>query len=178
MMRSKSTSKPNHLTLEECKIQASILFKTLSGAVSKPLPNPSLGEDAQSFQDSSSKNALKRFHRCPETRDIPLELLKLKHALAVIAFEKGFRSWEELKLQIGLIKGGFLNLWFRNYEEAKAYQNESGGFLLPYKKQFFICNEDYIRGLGLNPEDPAWASIQFDGGKPENMNILRRLCRG
>jgi hypothetical protein len=170
MMRSTSTSKPNHLTLEECKIQASILFKSLSKPASQSLLSDS--------QDVSSKNALKRFHRCPATKDISPELLKLKHALAVIAFEKGFQSWEALKLQIGLIKGGFLNLWFRNYEEAKAYQRQSGGFLLPYKKQFFICNEDYIRGLGLNPEDPAWASIQFDGGKPENMNILRRLCRG
>jgi|688.fasta_scaffold714636_2 hypothetical protein len=163
MMRSTSTSKPNHLTLEECKIQASILFKSLT--------KPSDSSDAMSL------GALKRFRRCPETRDIPTDLLKLKHAFAVIAFEKGFSSWETLKLQIGLIKGGFLNLWFRNYEEAKAYQKESGGFLLPYKKQFFICNHDYIRNLGLDPNDPRWASIHCDAGSSEGIKVLRSFYR-
>jgi hypothetical protein len=102
------------LTLEECKIQASILFKSLpkslskslTETLSKPLQKPLLVDAQSSPQDSSSNNALKRFHRCPETREIPTELLKLKHALAVIAFEKGFRSWEELKLQT---EGDFLS---------------------------------------------------------------------
>jgi hypothetical protein len=114
------------LTLDECKIQASILFKSLD---------------------------LKRFGRCPETANIPVELLKRKHALAVIAFEKGFDSWASLKLQIGLIKGGFLNHWFSTYAEAKAYQTASGGFVLPYKKQFFVCEPDYLEALGLSEAD-------------------------
>ncbi len=113
-------------TVDECKIQASILFKSLD---------------------------LKRFGRCPETASIPAELLKRKHALAVIAFEKGFDSWASLKLQIGLIKGGFLNHWFSTHAEAKAYQTASGGFVLPYKKQFFVCEADYLEALGLGEAD-------------------------
>lgn len=114
------------LTLEECKIQASILFKSLD---------------------------LKRFARCPATVNIPADLLKRKHALAVIAFEKGFDSWASLKLQIGLIKGGFLNHWFSTYAEAKVYQTAAGGFVLPYKKQFFVCGSDYLDALGLTAAD-------------------------
>lgn len=137
------------LTLDECKIQASILLKDLD---------------------------LKRFARCPETANISPDLLKRKHALEVISFEKGFDSWATLKLQIGLIKGGFLNHWFSTYAEAKAYQQMEGGFLLPYKKQFFVCQADYISALSLNPGSPEWAHIDFDGGKPEHQTILRRIC--
>ncbi len=114
------------LTLDECKIQASILLKEMD---------------------------LKRFARCPETAKIPSEMLKRKHALAVIAFEKGFDSWATLKLQIGLIKGGFLNHWFSTYAEAKAYQVAAGGFVLPYKKQFFVCETDYLEAIGLSESD-------------------------
>ena len=148
-----------YLTLDECKTQASILLKSL------------YTED-----EPTKQAALKRFARCPESTNLSPDHLKRKHALAVIAFENDFGSWATLKLQISLIKGGFLNHWFSDYDEAKAYQKMHGGFLLPYKKQFFICEAAYIAALGLNPNDPNWAVINYDGTNPENTKIFRRLC--
>lgn len=75
--------------------------------------------------------------------------IKRKFALAVIAVEKGFKSWGELKCQLPFIRGGFLNHWFANYEQAKSYHKLNGGFLLPYKNQFFICDADYTKILDL-----------------------------
>ena len=81
----------------------------------------------------------------PEFRNLSLEEIiqvdiKRKHALAVIAIEKGFKSWTDLKCQLPFIRGGFLNQWFANYAEAKSYQQLNGGFILPFKNQFFICD--------------------------------------
>ena len=71
--------------------------------------------------------------------------------------------------------GGFLNKWFANYEETKAHQKKAGGFLLPYKNQFFICDADYINWLGLDAEDPDWKAIGFDWVKPASQKAWQRL---
>ena len=31
----------------------------------------------------------------------------------------------------------FLNQWFTTYEEARAFREAEGGYLLPFKNQFF-----------------------------------------
>ena len=130
--------------LVEAKIQASILLKSLHGA------------DAQ--------KAAKRFKRLPEFANLSIEDIlqqdiKRKHALAVIAIENGFNSWTDLKMQIHFIVGGYLNLWFTNYAEAKSHLESAGGFLLPYKHQFFICNANYIRQIGFGSDDSDWKLI-------------------
>ena len=119
-------------SVDECKIQASILLKSL-----------------HSNDTEHSAKAAKRFQRLPEFARLSFEEIiqteiKRKHALAVIAIEKGFKSWTDLKCQLPFIRGGFLNKWFANYAEAKSYQQSEGGFLLPFKNQFFICDADYI----------------------------------
>ncbi|HLB58136.1 MAG TPA: hypothetical protein VJL60_04920, partial [Gammaproteobacteria bacterium] len=124
-------NKPHHLySVSECKTKASILLKNL-----------------RSNDPDKATLAAKRFLRLPEFKDYRLEQLltadiKRKQALAVIALEKGFDSWAELKCQLPLIRGGFLNLWFATYEEAKAYQQEKGGYLFAFKKQCFIVDAD------------------------------------
>ncbi len=124
--------------------------------------------------------AAKRFKRLPEfanhsTDEIINSDIKRKHALAVIASEKGFNSWNDLKCQLPFIRGGFLNLWFADYKEAKVKQEADGGYILPYQKQFFICNKEYIRQLGFNPDDPDWNLIDFDWAKPKNLKAWKRL---
>lgn len=59
---------------------------------------------------------------------------------------------------------GLLNQWFATYEEARAALEATPqrSFLLPYKRQFMVVEDDFIRALGLGPEDEGWAKIGFD----------------
>lgn len=159
-------NKPNKsFSVDECKIQASILLKSL---YSNHLEN--------------SHQAAKRFQNLPEFKNLSLsEIIKAdvkhKHALAVIANEKGFKSWADLRCQLPFIRGGFLNHWFSNYVEAKSYQKLNGGFLLPFKDQVFICDANYINHLGFNSEDPDWELIGYDWINPNNKIAWQRLYK-
>lgn len=118
----------------------------------------------------------------PELKNLSLKEIiqadiKRKHALAVIANEKGFKSWTDLKCQLPFIRGGFLNQWFVNYTEAKSYQQLNGGFILPFKNQFFICDADYINHLGFNTEDQDWKLIGYDWVNPNNQDAWKRLYK-
>lgn len=150
-------------SVNECKIQASILLKLL-----------------YSDDFARSQNAAKRFQILPEFKQSSLtEIInsdiKRKHALTVIAIEKGFNSWVDLKCQLPFIRGGFLNHWFANYNEAKSYQLTHGGFLLPFKNQFFICDANYINHLGFDAEDPDWKLTAYDWIHPMNKTAWHRL---
>ncbi len=152
-------------SVAECKIQASILLKSL-----------------YSNDFAISQKAAKRFQRLTEFKNLNSDEIihadiKRKHALAVIAAEKGFNSWADLKCQLPFIRGGFLNHWFANYDEAKSYQQTKSGFLLPFKKQFFICDTDYIDNLGLDSKDHDWKLIGFDWVKPNNKIAWQRLYK-
>ena len=69
----------------------------------------------------------------------------------------------------------FLNRWFANYEEARQALESGGGFLLPYRKHFFVCEADVIQALGLEPEDPDWEKIGRDGAQPKDQDAYQRL---
>ncbi len=149
--------------LQEAKIQASILLKSIHSPTTETM-----------------YHAVKRFQCLSEFADIPmteilLKDIKHKHALAVVALENGFTSWADLKMQINLIVGGFINKWFANYVQAKIEQQQQGGFLLPYKNQFFICEAAYIERLGLNPNDPDWQAIGWDWANPTDKKSWQRL---
>lgn len=148
--------------LEEYKIKASILLKALRG--------------------SDAEKAANRFKRLPEFADLSISTIlqkeiKRKHALHLIAVENGFNSWFDLKMQINFIVGGYLNLWFSNYPEAKLHLQTVGGFLLPFKNQFFICNTNYIQQIGFDPDDPDWKLIGYDWVQPENKKAWQRLYK-
>jgi hypothetical protein len=88
-------------SVEECKIQASILLKSLRSS------------DLQKAYSSA-----KRFQKLTEFKNLSCEeiiknSIKRKDALAVIAIEKGFTSWNDLKCQLPFIRGGFLNQWLK-----------------------------------------------------------------
>jgi hypothetical protein len=152
-------------SVEECKIQASILLKSLHSS------------DMQKAYSSA-----KRFQKLPELKNLSCDeitksIIKRKDALTVIAIEKGFKSWSELKCQLPFIRGGFLNQWFKNYEDAKLYLTSNDGFLLPFQNQFFVCDSDYINNLGLDSEDQDWKLIDFDWARPKNKEAWRRLYK-
>ena len=70
----------------------------------------------------------------------------------------------------------FLNRWFVSYEEARASLGKQGGFLFPYNRQFFVCEEGAIRALGLDPGDPDWQRIGYDWVEPLDRQAWLRLA--
>ena len=68
-----------------------------------------------------------------------------------------------------------LNRWFPSYEEARAALDEQGGYLLPFKHHFFVCEAEGIRILGLDPDDPDWELIGRDWVRPRDQEAWERL---
>jgi hypothetical protein len=124
----------------------------------------------------------------------------LKHALAVIAEENGHESWSAMKMAYESaaplpaplarsastdegesarwhVRGmdAFLNRWFSKYEDAQRSLQAEGGYLLPYRNQFFVCEAEAIRLLGLDPLDPDWERIGWDGVHPADPEAYVRL---
>ena len=69
----------------------------------------------------------------------------------------------------------FVNRWFVKYEQARASREKEGGFLFPYKSQFFVTEREAIRELNLDPDDPDWELIGWDWVKPLDTAALERL---
>ena len=67
-----------------------------------------------------------------------------------------------------------LNRWFTSYGEARASLEERGGYLFPYRAQYFITEEG-VRELGLDPEDPNWERIGWDWVQPEDSEAWQTL---
>jgi len=71
--------------------------------------------------------------------------------------------------------GAFLNRWFTSYEQARASLDSEGGYLFPYKNQFFVTEEEAIRELEMDPKDPDWELIGRDWVRPLNLEAWSRL---
>jgi hypothetical protein len=69
----------------------------------------------------------------------------------------------------------FLNHWFATYEQALAARQSAGGYLLPYRHHFFVCQAEAIRVMGLDPADPDWQRIGWDGARPADPEAYARL---
>lgn len=124
--------------------------------------------------------ALKRFERLPVT----LATAQRKHALAIIAAEQGFASWADLKHSLKptlseLLRpvgaDAFLSEWHSDYETARTALEVSGGYLLPYRTQFFVVQRGYIEFLGLDPDNPDWWRAGFDAARPADPAAWERL---
>ena len=166
----------NTYTSSEYKIRASILFKQL-----------------RSDDSVKATEAAKRFQRLPhfsstspEEIIAQIDTLQRKHALTVVALEQNYSSWADLKQALDNLQpptvnlypsrcGGFLNEWHSSYEAAKDALAERGGYLLPYKTQFFICGRDYITALGLDPDDANWERMDYDWAKPSDRDAWQAL---
>ncbi|ESQ86654.1 hypothetical protein ABAC460_22770 [Asticcacaulis sp. AC460] len=127
--------------------------------------------------------ALQRFQRL----DNPPAEIQLKHALAVVAGEAGHDSWTDLKQASGLDFSEFfgghglrdsLNPWFNNYDEAKAFQTENGGVLLPYRHHFFVSSTAMLARLGFEEDHADWQAIGFDFVRPASAEAQTRIKAG
>ncbi|MZR31395.1 hypothetical protein [Sneathiella litorea] len=94
-----------------------------------------------------------------------------KDGLKAVSRLAGFKSWQHAShvlggsAQIGEDMGelwydsqcgSFLNIWCRNYEEARdQFERENNYFLFPYKTQFVVTNDEYVRAIGFQTNHPA-----------------------
>src|SRR5262249_8075418 len=130
----------------------------------------------------------------PAFAAVPLEALIAEpdrvhraHCQQVVALEHGFPAWGALlQASLPLVAcvtmhvprmSAWLNQWFAHYGEAKAALDREGGYLLPFRNQFFVTSRDAVRELGLDPDDPDWARIGHDWVRPRDPEAHLRLCR-
>ena len=61
-------------------------------------------------------------------------------------------------------------------EDLHAGRLEPGdGYLLPYRRQFVVVEREYVKILGLDPEDPAWEAVGHDLAQPADLAAYREL---
>lgn len=168
-------AEPPHQPPSEYRIRAKRLLKQLKQTEFEE----SALEAAVRFQRLESFSGMTATQVVKNRDDV-----KLKHALAVIALEEGYGSWTALKASAEAAgpemydprMDVYLNRWFAHYEDARASLEEEGGFLFPYKSQFFVCEEGGVKTLGLDPEDSDWELIGYDWGKPRDQEAWLRLA--
>ena len=111
-------------------------------------------------------------------------VLPLKDALETVAKLAGFSSWRDLKAvadETDLFcppgTSAHWKTWWASYDDAKKdlALRGSGFFLLPYRRQFFICDADYIATLGIAKDDADLAHVGSNWAQPEDPEAWRRL---
>ena len=169
------SAEPPHQPPSEYRIRAKRLLKQLKQTESGEF-SPEAAARFQRLQSFSGMTAA----QVVENRDS----VKLKHALAIVALEEGYGSWTVLKASVEATgpemydprMDTFLTRWFARYGDARTSLEEEGGFLLPYRSQFFICGKGAIKMLGLDPDDPDWQLIGRDWVKPRDREAWLRLA--
>lgn len=71
----------------------------------------------------------------------------------------------------------FWNRWFTTYAEARESLAQVGGYLFPFRDQFFVCETGFVEALGADPADQDWARIGFDWVEPADAAAYERLTR-
>ena len=113
-----------------------------------------------------------------------------RHCLATLARELGFRGWPHAATVLrGADASDFgtllypagaevhWNIWSASYEQAAAVRESNGGYLLAYRRHFFVTDRHFIATLGLDPDDPDWERIGRDWVKPARPDARERLYR-
>jgi hypothetical protein len=110
------------------------------------------------------------------------QTLQLKDALDKIARLSGFPNWRELKevteeteLFLPSPSSAYWKTWYASYEEALAHLEKGDGFLLPYRKQFFICDTHWIAELGVSADDADLALVGRNWAEPKDRAAWERV---
>ncbi|HEV2703652.1 MAG TPA: hypothetical protein VGV09_18650 [Steroidobacteraceae bacterium] len=108
----------------------------------------------------------------------------LKDAFAIIARSSGFHSWRDMKATVDMHEclrprgsSALCSVWYGSYAEGRAHLFAHGGFLLPYQKQFFVCDANYLSNLGLHLDDPDLKAVGDDWVTPADQEAWSRLLR-
>lgn len=175
-MRRFSSTAP--LPLSECRIRASLLHKSL------------LGPD-----EARAVRAAQRLCTLPVYAALsPRELLDRreqvghKQALEVIAREQGHGSWRELKHArdtaprrfdaeafFARDAGSDFKRWFVTHAQARESLLAHGGWLFPFREQFFVCERAFLHTRGVDVMDPDWWRMGFDWVQPADPGARARL---
>ena len=134
------------LALSEVKTQAKKLLKRIKA-----------GDEKQILSQMLKKRII-----------TTLDDVQLKHCQAFIVQQLGFSNWHHAQAVLsgnanrsknpdfGTIFyntacGALLNLWFRNYKEAKQAHAEErdNSWLIPYKTQFIVVKKNYLIQLNI-----------------------------
>jgi hypothetical protein len=171
---------PAALTLDGCKARASSVL-----------------EDLRSDDRSRALRAAERLRILPDFAPLdPGAIVErrgsigLDHALAALAAELGDATWADCERRLGPPPAerldterffdadrGYLNRWFARYGEARASLESEGGYLFPYRHQFFVCESGFFDALGLDPADSDWDRIGRDWVRPRDESTRQRLER-
>lgn len=166
-------------SLPECRIRASFLLKDLDS-----------GDASRATRAAERLRSLPAFSKLTPAQLIAQrDSVRRKHALAVIAREQGYDSWNELKQALGdetqprfdteafftSAVSSFFNRWFASYPEALDSLRAMGGYLFPFRTQFFICEAGFLRLLGVDPADPDWERIGRNWVEPMDAAAHVRL---
>ncbi len=158
--------------VQALKTRARILQKQIIGGEVGALAKARKLGELRTFDDQAIASSIKR-----------------RHCLALVARECGFDGWSHFVAVIvhnDRAKGmGTLlhpgrcqvhwNIWFADYDHASRVRQEHGGFLLGYKNQFLVVDEDYIKSLGFQPDDNDVVSAGRDWINPEDNKARLRL---
>ena len=108
----------------------------------------------------------------------------LKDAFAILAKTAGFASWQDLKAtleanQIFCPNGhsAIWKNWYASYEMALSDLTATENYLIPYQKEFFICDQNYIQFLGLQIEDADLLKVGHNWVQPKDMKSFERLIK-
>ncbi len=107
--------------------------------------------------------------------------IPLKDAFQIIAKAAGFESWRELNAnfeETDLFNpprwSAQWKAWYASLDEARSHLEEDK-FLLPYHKQFFICDVHYIEALGIPEGDDDLKLIGHDWTRPQDKAAWNRV---
>ena len=138
-------------------------------------------------------DVLARLNQLPPLRALSVrersQAVKRKHALWLVAREFGFQTWNQAKAVLSGEEGdhdfgtllypkqcfAYLNHWYANHGEASKCRELQGGFLLVYKRQYLVVEAQYIRSLGLDPDDPDWNLMGRDWAQPKDLMARGRM---
>ena len=170
---------------------------TRQGDCLMPRPIPSVSEstlaadllmkDIASGDEPRVRSAAGRFLRIEPFRSPGIDgLLKgrdtiqRKHALRIVAREQGFAGWKNLKDAADVFwlpakAGGYAQNWCKTHPEARAWLEQRGGYLLTAQGKWFIAERGFIEFLGLDPDDPRWATIGWDTAEPADTTVRDEL---
>ena len=107
----------------------------------------------------------------------------LKDTYAIIAHTAGYQSWQEMKAIVEaheLLRPKNFSLtttWYSHYDEGKSHILANGGYLMPYQKQYFVCENSYLVALGLDPNDPDIEKVGYDWSSPLDSAAYNRILK-
>lgn len=109
---------------------------------------------------------------------------KLKQAYEILALAAGYASWREWKEildehQIFAPPGAAIwHVWYSNLEEAQLHlTTTSNTFLIPHQKHFFICDQNYVKTLGIDANDTDLKLVGRNWATPMDYDAWERMLK-